>query len=75
MSVTTRLEAAQNELLCPVLTGLLEAGDGTTEAGKALTQAQREAALLVAGLLTAIKVLVMQAGKIVNSMELDDVVE
>lgn len=74
MSATGKLEAAQNELLNPVLTALIEAGGEKNEAGKALEPEQREAALMVVGLLTGIRVLIMQAGETINSFELDDLV-
>lgn len=75
MSLTNKLEAAQNELLNVVLIALLEAGKAKNEAGKALLPDQREAALLVVGLMTAIKVLIMQAGELITEMELDDLVD
>lgn len=86
MSVTSKLEAAQNELLNPVLIELLKAGRSKIELLKAgrselvsgqktLEPEQRQAALLVAGILTSIKVLVMQAVKLIDEAELDDLVD
>lgn len=75
MSALSKIEAAQNDLLQPVLTALMEAGAAENEAGKALASEQREAALLVAGILTGVKIMVMQAGQLIREMELDELVE
>lgn len=70
MSVATKLETAMNELLTPVLVAMMEAGRNED-----LQAEKREAAMLVVGLMTAIKVLVMQTGEIVMEMDLNDLME
>ena len=75
MNVTAKLQRAQNELVRPVLKAFLEAGTAESEAGKALTSDQRESALLVAGILSSIKILISQAANRILEMELDELDE
>ena len=68
MTATEKLLAGQNDHLQPVLTKMVETGSaGSTD----IEPSQKEAALIVAGILTAVKISIMQAGKLIEDMGLD----
>ena len=69
MGAKRELEVGVNEHINKVLVAALEAGEDDS----GLSSERRQSALLVAGLLTAAKVVVMQAGAIVAEMELDGI--
>ena len=65
---TGKLEDAVNGPINDVLTAMLEFGSNDPAA----VESQMDAARVVAGILTAAKVSIMQAGATINEMELDD---
>ena len=69
MGAKRELEVGINEHINNVLRAALEAG----EEASGLEPDKRKAALLVAGILTAAKAAVMQAGAIVAELELDGI--
>lgn len=74
MKATTKLEAGVNSFINEVLTTFLEIGNGQNEVdGKDLVPAQKETCTLIAGMLTGVKVTILQAGAIMNEMELGDI--
>ena len=73
MSAIKKLLAAQNELINPVFKAMTD--DGANKCVSKLEDAQREAALMVGGILIGVKVSIMQAAKLIEDMQLDDVIE
>lgn len=71
MSAIKQLLTAQNEFVNPVFNALNERSRispiGDEEAAK------NEAALLVGGILVGVKIAIMHAAKLIEEMELDDV--
>jgi hypothetical protein len=70
MGVRHQLEVGVNEFVNKVLLAMMEAGAGEDSG---LQPEQRSSALLVAGLLTAAKAAIVQAGVFVAEFELDDI--
>ena len=73
MSAIKRLLKGQNDFINPVFNALKDRG-GTTPMDDE-EAAKNEAALLVGGMLIAVKVSIMQAVALIEEMELDDVIE
>jgi len=72
MSAIKQLLEGHNEFINPVLKALLDRGT----AGAPVNDddaAKKEAATLIAGILTGVKISIMQAAKLIEDMELDDV--
>lgn len=67
-----KLEEAVNGPINDVLTAMLEFGNGIDGLVEDIPEQQKEAARVVAGILTAAKISIMQAGTTINEMELDD---
>lgn len=65
---TRKLEEAVNGPINDVLTAMMEFGAGDPDCDRSLLEATR----LVAGILTAVKISIMQAAATINEMELDD---
>lgn len=69
---TKKLEEAVNGSINDVLTAMLGFGNGIDGLVEDIPEQQKDAARLVAGILTAAKVSIMQAGATINEMGLDD---
>ncbi len=67
-----KLEEAVNGPILDVLRAMVEFGSADTGTLDDESKAQVEAARMVAGTLSAVKVLLMQAGGLINDAELDD---
>lgn len=63
-----KLEEAVNGPINDVLTTMMEFGEGDPSCDRSRVEATR----LVAGILTAVKISIMQAAAMINEMELDD---
>ena len=73
MSAITKLLKAQNELINPVFNALTERVDKEAPVTK-LEDAQREAAMLVGGILIGVKMAIEQAAKLIEEMDLDEII-
>lgn len=74
MKAITSLEVGLNSHINEVLVAFVEIGEGKSDGGKTdIVQSQREICTLVARILTGVKVSLMQAGAIMNEMELGDI--
>jgi len=74
MSAIKKLLEGQNDFINPVFCALKDRG-GMAPPMDDEEAAQNEAALLVAGILVGVKVSIMQAAKLIEDMQLDDVIE
>jgi len=73
MSAIKQLLEGHNEFINPVIKALLDRS-GEKPVIDDEDAAKKEAAMLIAGVLTGVKVLIMQSAKLIEEMELDDVV-
>lgn len=73
MSVLARMEIAVNEHLTPIAAKMMEVGEAGKDTGLGL--GQKKTALLIAGILTGVKVQIMQAGKFVEEAHLDNLMD
>ena len=67
-----KLEEAVNGPINDVLNAMLEFGEGIDGLIEHIPKQRKDAAKVIAGILTAAKVSIMQAGATINEMELDD---
>ena len=73
MSAIKQLLTGQNEFINPVFKAMTER-ERIPKTGKPLESAQKEAAAMVGGLLIAVKVTITQAAKIIQEMDLDEII-